>query len=62
MDWSIKLDESLQAYENAFKTSIGTSHCRLVYGKAVHLYVPLEHKALWVVKLLNMDASLVALE
>ena len=62
MDWSIKLDEALLAYQNAFKTSIGTSHYRLVYGKAVHLYVPLENKALWVVKLLNMDASLVALE
>ena len=62
MDWSIKLDESLWAYRNAFKMPIGTSHCRLVYRKAFHLYVPLENKALWAVKLLNMDSSLVALE
>ena len=62
MDWSMMLDDLLWAYRNAFKTSIGTSHCRLFYGKAFHLYVMLENKALWVVKLLNMDASLVALE
>ena len=62
MDWSIKHDDSLLAYQNAFKTSIHTSHCLLVYGKAFHLYVTLENKALWAVTLLNMDASLVALE
>ena len=32
------------------------------YGKAFHLSVTLENKELWAVKLLNMDASLVALE
>ena len=62
MDWSIKHDESLWAYRNTFKTSIGTSHCRIFYGKAFHLYVMLENKALWAVKLHNMDASLFALE
>ena len=62
MDWSVKHDDSLLAYQNAFKTSIHTSHCLLVYGKAFHLYVTLENKALWAVTLLNMDASLVALE
>ena len=62
MDWSIKHDDSLWTYQNAFKTSIHTSHCLLVYGKAFHLHVTLENKALRVVKLLNMDASLVAFE
>ena len=62
MDCSTKHDDSLWAYQNAFKTSIHTSHCLLVYGKAFHLYVTLENKALWAVKLLNMDASLVAFE
>ena len=56
------LDDLLWAYRNAFKTSIGTSHCRLFYGKAFHLYVSLENMALWAVKLLNIDSSLVALE
>ena len=62
MDWSMKHDYSLWTYQNAFKTSIHTSHCLLVYGKPFHLYVTLENKALWAVKLLNMDASLVAFE
>ena len=62
MDLSIKNDESLWDYRNTSKTSIGTSHCRIFSGKAFHLYVMLENKALWVVKLHNMDASLVALE
>ena len=62
MDWSIKHDDSLLAYQNAFKTSIHTSHFLLVYGKAFHLYFMLENKALCAVKLHNMDASLVALE
>ena len=62
MDWSVKQDDSLWAYQNAFKTSIHTSHCLLVYGKAFNLYVTLENKALWAVTLLNMDASLVAFE
>ena len=44
---SIKLDESLRAYQTALKTPIGSSHCRLVYDKACHLYAPLENKALW---------------
>ena len=42
--------------------SIDTSPCRLVYGTAFHLPVKLEHKPFWNMKLLNMDASLAALE
>ena len=62
MDWSIKHDEQLWAYRNTSNTSIDTSQCRIFYRKAFHLYVKLENKALWAVKLHNMDASLVALE
>ena len=42
--------------------SIGTSPCPLVYGKTWHLPVMLEQQPLWTMKLLNMDASLPALE
>ncbi|XP_070046866.1 uncharacterized protein [Nicotiana tomentosiformis] len=57
-DWFVKLDEALWAYRTAFKTTTGTSPFKLVYCKSCHLPVEIEHKAYWVIKMLNLDLSL----
>ncbi|XP_070677825.1 uncharacterized protein [Malus domestica] len=50
-----RLIMSLNGWRTAYKTPIGMSPFCLVYVKACHLPMELEHKAYWAIKHLNFD-------
>nr|GEV76601.1 reverse transcriptase domain-containing protein [Tanacetum cinerariifolium] len=69
--WSDKLDDALwagsiarnlreskaiyKAFRTSYKTPIGCTPYKLVYGKACHLPIEFEHKAYWALKHANFD-------
>nr|GFD03972.1 reverse transcriptase domain-containing protein [Tanacetum cinerariifolium] len=55
--WSDKLEDALWAFLTAFKTFVGYTPYRLVYGKECHLPLELEHKAYWALKHANFDLN-----
>nr|GFA36310.1 reverse transcriptase domain-containing protein [Tanacetum cinerariifolium] len=55
--WSEKLDDALWAFRTIYKTPIGCTPYKLVYGKACHHLIELEHKAYWALKQANFDLT-----
>ncbi|GKE65604.1 reverse transcriptase domain-containing protein [Tanacetum coccineum] len=53
--WSDRLDDALWAFCTAYKTPIGCTPYKFVYGKSCHLPIELEHRAYWALKHANFD-------
>nr|GEX07278.1 reverse transcriptase domain-containing protein [Tanacetum cinerariifolium] len=48
----------VEAFRTAYKTPIGCTPYKLVYEKACHLPIELEHKAYWALKQANFDLTI----
>nr|GEU57057.1 putative reverse transcriptase domain-containing protein [Tanacetum cinerariifolium] len=53
--WSDKVEDTLWDFKIAFKTPIGCTPYKLVYGKSCHIPLELEHKAFWALKHANFN-------
>ena len=56
-DWLVKLNDALWAYRTSYKSPIGMSPYRIVFGKACHLPLQLEYKAMWAIKKMNFNCQ-----
>nr|GEZ56633.1 reverse transcriptase domain-containing protein [Tanacetum cinerariifolium] len=54
-----KTEDALWAFRTAYRTPIGCTAYKLVYGKACHLPMELEHKAYWALKQTNFNLNVV---
>nr|GEZ25832.1 reverse transcriptase domain-containing protein [Tanacetum cinerariifolium] len=55
--WLDNLDDALWTFWTVYKALIGCTPYKLVYEKACHLPVELEHKAYWALKYANFDLN-----
>ena len=49
-DWTDKLVDVLWAYRTTFKTPLGLSPYRVVYGWLCRLFIEIEHRAWWAIR------------
>ncbi|XP_028789080.1 uncharacterized protein LOC114745106 [Neltuma alba] len=54
-DWIERLKKALWAYMTTYKTPVGMSPFRLLYGKACYLPIEIEHKSYWAIKACDGD-------
>ncbi|GJV95353.1 hypothetical protein Tco_1546930 [Tanacetum coccineum] len=52
------LDDALRAFRTAYKTPIGTTPYRLLYGKTWHLPIEIEHRVYWALRSSNLDLKI----
>ena len=51
----MRLIDAVWAYRSVFKSHIGMYPYRIIYEKACHFPIELEHKSYWAVKMVNFN-------